>query len=56
LVLQYETKAIYKAIATANKKLILYDDARHESFLRKDPATWKREVSDFLKQYSTITF
>jgi len=56
LVLAYETNAIYEAFASTNKKLIIYDDAGHGSFLQKDPATWKREVTDFLKQYSGTTF
>jgi hypothetical protein len=55
LVLPYETDAIYKAIAATSKKLVVYDAAAHESFLRKDPAAWKREVSAFLEQSSSRT-
>jgi alpha-beta hydrolase superfamily lysophospholipase len=55
-VIRSETDSIYNAISSTRKKLVLYDNAIHESFLRKDPETWKREVSLFLKQYSPVTF
>jgi alpha-beta hydrolase superfamily lysophospholipase len=48
-VLRYETDAIYESIAATNKKLVIYNGAWHESFLRYDPITWKREVTAFLK-------
>jgi alpha-beta hydrolase superfamily lysophospholipase len=50
LVLKYETDAIYSAIASSHKKLVIYDDAAHELFFRKDPAMWNREVEGFLSQ------
>jgi uncharacterized protein len=56
LVLPYETNAIYKAIATANKKLVKYDGVAHESFLQKDPFAWRREVEAFLMQSSKTIF
>lgn len=56
LVLPYEADAIYKAVAATDKKLVKYEEAGHESFLRNDPATWKREVEMFLKKYSAATF
>lgn len=49
LVLRNETDAIYNAIASTNKRLVTYDEAAHESFLKRDPATWKRELTEFLK-------
>ncbi len=49
LVLPYETNAIYSTLASSNKKLVIYEDAGHESFLLKDPVTWKRELIAFLK-------
>ena len=49
MVLQRETDAVYKAIASSNKKLVKYDDAAHESLLKKDPVTWDREVKAFLR-------
>ncbi len=56
LVLRYETDAIYEALASRNKKLVVYDNAGHELFLQKDPVTWRREVEAFLKRFSKITF
>ena len=56
LVLGYETDEIYGAIPGAHKKLVIYDEAGHESFLRKDPAGWKREVSVFLEQAPKAIF
>jgi alpha-beta hydrolase superfamily lysophospholipase len=55
LVMKSETNAIYQAIASADKKLVVYENAAHESFLQKDPATWRREVGNFLKQSSSRT-
>lgn len=51
-VLKRETTKVFSAIASTNKKLVSYDDAAHESFLRKDPVTWRREVKTFLEQFS----
>ncbi len=48
LVLMKETKEIYEAIPTSEKRLVLYDDVGHDSFLKEDPATWRREVVGFL--------
>lgn len=56
LVLSDETETIYRAIASENKKLVLYDNAAHEQLLLIDPATWEKEVSMFLKQTAGITF
>jgi alpha-beta hydrolase superfamily lysophospholipase len=56
LVLPYETNAIYKAISSTNKKLVIYEDAGHELFFRKDPVTWKREVETFLSRTSGTIF
>lgn len=56
LVLQYETDAIYNAIASTRKRLVMYDNATHELFLKKDPVTWKKEVRAFLKKEVNLTF
>lgn len=56
LSLKYETDAIFSAIASTDKKLVGYDNAVHESFLRNDPATWKKEVSAFLGKFSKAIF
>jgi len=48
IVLKYETDKVYSAIASVNKKLVIYDQADHESFLQRDPLKWRIEVSRFL--------
>ncbi len=48
IVLRYETDKVYNAIASVNKKLVMYDQADHESFLQKDPLKWRIEVARFL--------
>jgi len=47
-VLKSETDKVYKAIASANKKLVIYDHAGHESLLQNDPAKWRAETEAFL--------
>jgi alpha-beta hydrolase superfamily lysophospholipase len=44
-----ETETIFKNLASKNKKLVIYPDTDHESFLQKDPFTWEKEVQAFLK-------
>lgn len=48
-VLKNEVETIFEVIPSADKKLVIYDNALHESFLRKDPAMWKKEVGAFLE-------
>ncbi len=43
-----EINSIFKHIASADKKLVGYENANHEFFLRKDPVKWRKEISDFL--------
>jgi alpha-beta hydrolase superfamily lysophospholipase len=43
-----DTKEIFEHLATRDKKLLSYENAGHESFLRKDVATWRKEVGEFL--------
>lgn len=45
---QRETENIYNAIASVNKKLVIYDHAGHESLVQNDPAKWRIEVERFL--------
>lgn len=52
IVLKNETDEVYNAIASSNKKLVIYDYAGHESFLQKDPVKWRREVEKFLSDYN----
>ncbi|MEO6611537.1 MAG: alpha/beta fold hydrolase [Chitinophagaceae bacterium] len=47
-VLRNETDKVYNAIASVNKKLVIYEQADHESFLQKDPVKWRMEVDRFL--------
>ncbi|NIG52233.1 alpha/beta hydrolase [Chitinophaga sp. Cy-1792] len=49
-VMEAETKAVYGHLATADKKLVVLEDAGHESFCRKDPAIWKQQVQAFMRQ------
>ena len=48
LVTPEETNAIFKNIASPDKKLVIYENAVHESFLRKDQELWRKEVGEFL--------
>ena len=45
---QPEIQEIFRVTASANKKLVIYEGAQHESYLRKDPAKWRRETEIFL--------
>lgn len=49
-VLQSESEKIFKAIASADKKLVVYEKGQHESFLRHDAAKWRIEVEGFLQK------
>ena len=43
-----ETDNIFNAIASANKKLVVFDRAGHESLLQNDPVKWRIETERFL--------
>ena len=43
-----ETNRIFNALASTSKKLVIYEGAEHESFLRKNPLKWRIEVERFL--------
>lgn len=45
-----ETENIYKNLASANKKLIEYEECGHESFIAKWPEEWGKNVSEFLSR------
>jgi esterase/lipase len=47
-VLQDETDRVFNAIASANKKLVRYERAGHESLQQNDPLKWEIEVRKFL--------
>ncbi len=44
-----ETDAVYKNIAAANKKLVVYENAGHESLIKNDSVLWRNEVGRFLE-------
>jgi uncharacterized protein len=45
---QREVDTIFQALASKNKKLVIYPDAGHDSFLQTDPLIWKKETQAFL--------
>jgi alpha-beta hydrolase superfamily lysophospholipase len=45
-----ETDKVYNAIASANKKLVVYDRAGHESIAQNDPVKWRIEIERFLME------
>jgi len=47
-----ETDRIYEAIASANKKLVIYEQASHESLLQNEPEKWRLETAQFLDKYT----
>jgi uncharacterized protein len=47
-VMKEETDIVFKNIASADKKLNVYENAGHESLSTSDPAFWQREVQLFL--------
>ena len=48
-ILKSETEKIYNAIASKEKKLVVYEHAGHESFLNNDPVKWRINVETFLE-------
>ncbi len=48
LVLEKETTRIFEAIPSANKRLVVYENSDHESFLYKEPQKWRSETEQFL--------
>lgn len=47
LVSRKEIDNIYNAIPSANKKLVIYPEARHESLLQHDAVRWNKEIDEF---------
>jgi len=43
-----EINSIFKHIASADKKLVGYENANHDFLLSKDPVKWRKEVNEFL--------
>ncbi len=50
-VLNKESEKIYEAIASSDKKRVVYEKARHESFLRHDRSLWRMSVEEFLHRF-----
>lgn len=48
LVKREEIDEIYNSITSTNKKLVIYQNAYHESLLHYDPERWKKEIDKFL--------
>ena len=44
-----ETESVFSNLGSKNKKLVIYPNVDHDSFLNTDPATWQKEVQAFLK-------
>lgn len=44
-----EEDAVYNNLGTANKKLVVYETAAHESLCKKEKEKWEKEVTAFLK-------
>ena len=53
-VLQEETDGVYNNIASVNKKLVVYEDADHQSLLRHDPEKWRQEVGALLQHPGSV--
>lgn len=49
LVTKEETESIFKNLASQNKKLVVYPNTGHDSFLQSDQTTWEKEIQAFLK-------
>jgi pimeloyl-ACP methyl ester carboxylesterase len=43
-----ESEAIFSNIPHPNKKLVVYETAKHESLCNREPEKWKREIKAFL--------
>ena len=43
-----ESTAIFNNIPNANKKLVVYETAKHESLCNREPEKWKQEIKEFL--------
>jgi uncharacterized protein len=51
LVTQNETKQIFDALASKDKRLVVYPNAVHSSLLRQDPAQWQQTMHSFLLRH-----
>ncbi|WP_044174164.1 alpha/beta hydrolase [Flectobacillus major] len=44
-----ETEAIFEALPSNNKKMVIYEKSAHQSFCRSETAKWKSEIQAFVK-------
>lgn len=49
-ILRPETEKVFKSVGSAEKELVVYEGAGHESFLGVDPVRWRVELENFLEQ------
>lgn len=49
-VLKEETEKIFNNIPGNTKRLVIYEDADHQSFLSFDPVKWRNEMGNFLAE------
>ena len=47
-VTEKEVNGIYQNLPASRKKLVVYPDANHESYLRYDPINWEKNIKEFL--------
>jgi alpha-beta hydrolase superfamily lysophospholipase len=50
-VMPNEINKVFAALDAKNKKLVVYDGAGHDSFLRNDPDKWQSEARAFLNSF-----
>jgi uncharacterized protein len=51
-VLKGDEEKVYNAIASKEKKWVIYENAGHQSMLKSDPLKWRAEVGGFLTDHS----
>ncbi|MES1218285.1 MAG: alpha/beta fold hydrolase [Bacteroidota bacterium] len=49
-----QTQTIFQNIPSTNKKLVIYDNADHQSLLGYDPEKWRQEVRAFIQDPAAI--
>jgi pimeloyl-ACP methyl ester carboxylesterase len=46
---QSEGEAVFRSLASAQKKLVIFDRASHEPLSGADPGRWKQSVQEYLQ-------
>lgn len=49
-VLKWEIDSVFNVIPSSNKKLAVYENAFHESLLRRNKSMWRSEINSFLEK------